>query len=296
MSALVLEKKEEKNWVTYIKKRIKQNKNFMAFIGGPTGSGKSFSCISLAEMLDTTFNIDRIVFTGKALMEQINSDLPKGSVIVFEEAGIQMNNRNWQSKINKVLNFLAQTFRHKCLIILFNSPYIDFVDSATRRLFHAEFQTVSIDFKTQTTRLKPRLLQYNGRIGKMYYKRLIVLKKGKGSVKIDSLRLPKPSKDLLTLYEAKKTAFTTELNKTITNAFNEEVVGGQSKKIKDLTSIQSEIVELLKGGKTIPEIATLKGRESSSVYRSIDLIKKKGIKITPIRSDDGVRVVAYEVT
>ena len=117
---LLPNKPKEALWVRYIHQRIKQNKNFLGFISGPTGSGKSWSSISIAEQLDPTFTDERIVFSGIELMKLINSDkLKKGSVIVFEEAGIGMSNKNWQSTINKMLNFLIQTFRHRNFVLIF---------------------------------------------------------------------------------------------------------------------------------------------------------------------------------
>ena len=82
----LLNKPKEKHWVTYIKQRITKNKNFLGFISGETGSGKSYSSLRIAEELDTDFNVDRCVFSGLELMDLINANgLKKGSVIVFEE-------------------------------------------------------------------------------------------------------------------------------------------------------------------------------------------------------------------
>jgi len=47
--------------------------------------------------LDPNFSADRIVFNGQELMNLINSDkLKKGSVVIFEEAGIGMSSKNWK--------------------------------------------------------------------------------------------------------------------------------------------------------------------------------------------------------
>jgi len=47
--------------IRYIRKRITQNKNFLALFTGPTGSGKSWTSLSIAEMLNEDFNISRLV-------------------------------------------------------------------------------------------------------------------------------------------------------------------------------------------------------------------------------------------
>ena len=173
MADIVLAKTQQKHWINYILQRIKKNKNFLAFVGGQTGSGKSWSCLRIAQELDAEFNIGRVVFTGLELMNLINSGkLKRGSVIVFEESGVEMNNRNWQSVVNKLLNYLLQTFRHLGFILIMNSPYMDFIDAGTRKLFHAEMQTVGINYDKGTVRLKPQLISYNSRMQKFYYKRL----------------------------------------------------------------------------------------------------------------------------
>ena len=158
----ILGKQPEKYWISYIKQRIKKNKNFLGFVSGPTGSSKSYSSIRIAEELDPDFNIDRIVFGGLELMNLINSGkLKSGSAIVMEEAGVEMSHKNWQSVTNKMLNYLMQTFRHRNFILILNSPYMDFVDASTRKLFHAEFSSMGIDYKKNEARLKPVFLQYN---------------------------------------------------------------------------------------------------------------------------------------
>ena len=209
MGHIVLQKGKEKNWILFIKGRIKKNKNFLACVTGSTGSGKSWSSLKIAEDLDPNFNIDRVVFDGISLMELINSGtLNKGSVIVFEEAGIEMSNKSWQSVINKMLNFLIQTFRHKQIILLLNSPFMDFIDASTRKLFHAEFKTVGIDYKQKQVISNPQHIQYNGRMQKFYYKHLRVITKEYGIIPVMSWRIDKPSKELLKQYEIKKTKFT----------------------------------------------------------------------------------------
>ena len=215
MQSLVLAKKQENCWISYIKQRIRKNKNFLGFISGETGSGKSWSSLSVAEQADGRFTIEQCVFGAEELMLLINSKkLRKGSVIVFEEVGVEMSNKNWQSITNKVVNYLLQTFRHRNFILIMNSPFMDFVDATTRKLFHAEMRTVGINRTDKTCMLKPLLLQYNSKKKKFYYKRLRVITQG-GTRPVDSWSVPKPSPHLIEMYELKKRNYTDELNKRI---------------------------------------------------------------------------------
>lgn len=286
--SIVKHKPAVASWVLYAQQRIRQNKNFLIFISGSTGSGKSYSSLKIAEDMDEEFNIERVVFSGLELMNLINSgSLKKGSCIVFEEAGIGMSSKSWQSVTNKMLNFLIQTFRHRNFILIFNSPYMDFVDASTRRLFHAELRTISINFKLKKCKLKPELLQYNSRLQKMYHKYLRVITP-EGTVPIQRWNVGKPSPELLKAYEKKKREFTDKLNREILTELTNQVNKG-----KELTDIQTETIDMLKEGYKPEDIAQKRGVAIKNVYDCMKLVKKKGYVINPIKI--GSAVVKYEV-
>ena len=208
---------EDYSLVRYIHKRIRNNKNFLATITGPTGSGKSWSGLSMAELIDPTFTVDRVIFKARELMKLIREgNLKPGSVILWDEAGIDLSNRNWQSVTNKMLNALLQTFRHRNFILLFTVPFHDFIDSASRKLFHADFETQKINKNQQVVIIKPKLLQYNSNLCKWYRKYLKITENGH-LVKIKRWAVPKPSDELIKAYEEKKTKFTSSLNDDIDN-------------------------------------------------------------------------------
>lgn len=212
--------------VRYARERIKKNKNFVMCFTGPTGSGKSWCALSYAELIDDDFDIDRVVFRAKDLMELINSGkLKSGSVILWDEAGIDLSNRNWQSTMNKVINYLLQTFRHRNFILIFTVPYTDFLDAASRKLFHANFETVGINRQKKTCTVKPKMLQYNANMNKFYAKYLKAIKNHR-KVKIRRWAVPAPSKELIKKYEEKKLEFTSNLNKDIMVSLNDSVGSG----------------------------------------------------------------------
>jgi ABC-type dipeptide/oligopeptide/nickel transport system ATPase component len=220
------------SWIKYIKGRIKRNKNFLCIISGPTGSGKSWSAMSIAEMLNDDFNTDRIIFRGKDLMREINTkkyDKRKGVVFIWDEAGVDLSSRNWQSVTNKMLNFLIQTFRHQNFILIFTAPYSDFLDVSTRKLFHAEFETVTINKNKQTVKIKAKQLQYNAGLKKWYKKYLKSIIKGKGVIKIKEWYVPKPSDELIDEYEERKKEFTAELNIDIESFLGNLNIDGKKK-------------------------------------------------------------------
>jgi len=250
----LMDNEEEENkpaWIRYIKQRIKNNKNFLGMVIGPTGSGKSLAAITILNLLNKNFNIDMVIFNGRDLMRLINYGDYKNNgneVIGFlwDEAGVDLSNRNWQSTTNKVINYLLQTFRHRNFVLLFTAPYMDFIDSATRKLFHATFETCGINKAKQTVTIKAKQLQYNGDKKKFYYHYLKNSIKGEGSVKIKRWKIHRPFKELEDRYEKKKTNFTSKLNKEIEGTL--EKVKGNGKSKRALTKKQELILECWKKG------------------------------------------------
>ncbi len=264
---------ESPSWIRYVHKRIKRNKNFLCMFSGPTGSGKSWGAMSFCEQLDPNFDTDRIVFSAKQLMELINSGtLKKGSCILFDEAGIDLGSRTWQSMTNRMLNYLIQTFRHKNFILIFTSPYSDFIDTQTKRLFHAEFKTVRINERRRTVAVKPLTLQYNSSMKKWYYHYLKVIKPGTGIIKIERWEIIAPTKELIEKYEKKKSNFTAELNKGI----QRKIEIAQDDR-RPLTKLQEGITECWKQGITNQtKIAEKLGKKQPQISLNRQFMHKKG--------------------
>lgn len=266
------------SWVEYIRQRVmEKNKNFLFIIVGPTGSGKSWASLSIGEMVDPEFGMDRVVFKSSDVLDLVNSGtLKRGSFIDWDEAGIDLSNRDWQKRSNKVLNFLLQTWRHKGYILCLTVPYADFIDLASRKLLHAEFSTVSINQQKQTCRVKPKFLQYNSDLKKWYRPYLKVIKKDIGIVKIKRWDIPKPSKELINKYEAKKDIFTSRLNKEIGDSLRRGIGGGNIF-LKPLTDYQNKILELWNEGVFVgKDICEKLGSMPSKVSENISWMRGKG--------------------
>lgn len=296
--------KKEPSWIRYIKLRIEHNKNFLAIISGPTGSGKSYSSLSIAQMLDSRFTIKNVVFSGSELIKLINEgNLRKGSVIIMDEAGVDLSNRTWQSLTNRVINLLLQTFRHKNFILLFTAPYSDFIDSSTRKLFHSEFRTIGINYQNETVRLKPLNIQYNARYGKFYYKRLVKLNHGK-KTRVDVWDVPKPSQEIITAYEERKNNFTTELNKSI----EMELERAEAKKKPKpeivpsnplgLSIKQQELLKHMENGHSKKQLIDIMGFSQPNLDYMIRQIRTKGVSVQPIleKKSQDQSIKGYVVT
>jgi len=272
-------KEGESSWISWIKKRINNNLNFLAIAEGPTGVGKSWAMLSIAHQIDPEFESRQVAFSFKQVMQIINSDWfkkKKWKIIIFDEAQTDMGNRQWQSLTNKLVNFLLSTFRHQNIILLFTSPYSDFIDSQAMKLIHCKLEIRSHDRKTNKTTIRPKLLQYNSNMKKFYYHSLHVIKDGFPE-KMMIWKVDKPPKHLIDPYEKDKTAFTSELNKSIMNELNgmDRAKQGIDSR-KPLTDKQRIIFDLwikLKQGQLVAKELGLSG---SSVSDQLILARKKG--------------------
>ena len=272
-------KEGESSWIRWIKKRINNNLNFLAIAEGPTGVGKSWAMLSIAHQIDPEFESRQVAFSFKQVMEIINSDWfkkKKWKIIIFDEAQTDMGNRQWQSLTNKLVNFLLSTFRHQNIILLFTSPYSDFIDSQAMKLIHCKLEVRSHDRKTSKTTIRPKLLQYNSNMKKFYYHSLHVIKDGFPE-KMMLWKVDKPPKHLIEPYEKDKIAFTAELNKSIMDELNgmDRAKQGIDSR-KPLTEKQRIIFDLwikLKQGQLVAKKLGLSG---SSVSDQLILARKKG--------------------
>ena len=126
--------------IPWLKRRIKENRNANLIFVGDTGSGKSYSAIYLGEQVDPNFSVDRIVFTTRDFIHLVNSDLPKGSFIIYDDAGLGIPAREWQNISAKVFGLLFQGFRYKNLISAITVPDMSFIERQSRVLMHLMFE------------------------------------------------------------------------------------------------------------------------------------------------------------
>lgn len=212
----------------YMHQRVtRKNQNLIVLTVGGTGSGKTYSQLSEAERYykkykNKEFPIDHVCFTAKQLMQLINSGtLERGDVIIYEEVGINQSSRNWYSIINKMINYLLQSFRNMNIILFMNTRDTSFLDAQTRKLLHFIFETMGIDINNKICRIKPLEVQVNSRTGKVYQKYLRVRINGK-TMPLKRILYPLPSKKLKDAYEERKSFYTIQLNKQILEDIEKE--------------------------------------------------------------------------
>lgn len=227
--------------IDLISRRInKLNKNWLGIVTGETGSGKSYSALRVAEVVDPEFNVDRVVFTSEEFMKLLNSGkLHKGNMIIWDEAGVGMAAREWYSISNKVISYTLQTFRRENLGVMFTTPSFDFVDSQARKLFHGYMETMGINRRKKHVVVKYLMIQNNPKEGKLYMKYPRMKYNGKRRT-IMRVEIGKPSVKLVHAYEKKKKLFSDKLKKTTEDTLTDVK---ERKKSKMKTNTLDDIVK-----------------------------------------------------
>jgi DNA-binding CsgD family transcriptional regulator len=275
-------KKEAEIILKYMHSRMRNNKNFLAVFTGSTGSGKSYSCLRLGELWydyyfkGKTFPLENICFSVEDLIKRLRGgNLKKGDLLIAEEIGIGANSKNFQSKTNKALQYILQSFRSLNIIVLFNVPHFSFFDKTARMLMHSHIQTLTIDNQRKICILKPYFLSISQSTGKIYTKWMRVKDmKTKQVVKITRLQLRIPSKELTIHYEEMKNRFVKTLIIDLDDA--NQTTQQQRGKLKILTERQQEVFEYLNLGKTTGEIAILMNIPAGTISQQKNYIRNKG--------------------
>ena len=189
--------KEPENWLRdFILERLEHEGSVVAIFVGRTGSSKSGSAISLAYAMDPTFNLDRIVFKIEDFFKiSTENNLPPGSFLVFDDAGVDAGSRRWQDEKNQAFGAILQTFRYKQLPTLITTPRLGFLDKQVRE--SVELQFVATDTKGM---FKPFVLYESPKMdGKIWHSYPSV-----GGVEIKLWPFPPPPQGLFEQYKKKK--------------------------------------------------------------------------------------------
>jgi hypothetical protein len=206
-------KKTNKTWPKRIWRRIyARNQNYIFFIYGPPGSGKSEAGLSCGEMLSPRFNINFIVFNVLDFFNLITSDkVRKGDFILFEEIGNAVGNRDYYMETNKWMSKVTQVIRTKNLIIGYTAPKLEMADKHILALCMGLVSTIGVDYQTQEGLIRiydP--VSYDMKTGKWNKRRLEVKRpslinpKRIWHLKIGTTRIRRASLKLRNEYEERR--------------------------------------------------------------------------------------------
>lgn len=190
-----------------------QNEHFMGVIVGREGSGKSHTGIKLAEVVDPTFNADRVMFDPvdflKRLKEWKANNNTQGKMVVIDEAGVGVGVRSWYDKDQIMLNQVLQIIRDENMGVIFTLPRLEELDSQTRGRLHTFMEMME---KKADEWANVKWLDWDPtRDGRNdIYREYPTLRINGNPRKIKRLKLSPPSEDVIEPYEERKDAFQDE--------------------------------------------------------------------------------------
>lgn len=254
--------------VKYIQKRLwKQNKNWLAIMTGATGSGKSWSAVSLAEKVDPNFSIDNIILDPLDFLQALYDEKwSQGACVVFDEAGVSLSSREYMSTINRAVENILETFRRNNIAVIFTVPAQSMLDKDARRLAHNYVETMYIDRNRERVALRWMILQYNRTYNKIYYHYPKIRKGNKMPKKIKKVFVGKPSDRIISQYENKRDKYQKSLNKELLNKVKNKL---QEDIDKSKPSKKDRIRELLRSTDLKPKEIADKLDTTSSYVRQI---------------------------
>lgn len=258
---------------------IRQNKNVLSVELGATGSGKSYRDLRKVELwyqyyFKEKFPVENICFgVGDVLKRLSSGKLRRGEVLIFEEAGANLGNLDFQNKVSKMFNYVLQSFRSMNVAIFFNLPYLSMLNKTARMLIHYSSESKTIDMKRSVNRCRPLFHQVNQSTGKIYKKYPRAKVEGRTRT-VKEFEWTLPSDYLIEAYEQKKKNYL----ETTTKKYVDKINGDEKKEMqipKDLTKQHIRYLKYLEEGLNQKEIAEKEGVTKPNVCKILKTIKKR---------------------
>jgi hypothetical protein len=213
--------------IRWLNNRInKKNKNNLIVVCGETGSGKSRRALRIAYKLTGSKKIlfyedDRIkhqkniwLFSkAREFRKLMKNKKPKrGDVIIWDEGGVEANNRNWMTESNKVITSSFQTMRENFnFTLIMTLPSLRFLDAGLRTLFHVYVECITVDEHNDTCLCKIMRIQHNPRLARTYYKYFRVRGEDGRNYIANRTWINNPPQELIEQYEPFKKKYQEEL-------------------------------------------------------------------------------------
>lgn len=248
---------------------------------GPTGAGKSYMNLSLAESISIElaairggkprdyFNIDHVaIMTSDELRRVMLNELKPHSCVMLDDIGTSLNARKYAAKQNIIFNDIFQTFRTENVFLSLSTPNSSLLDKVPRTLVGYLFEMQPPKFKQGYSVAKVFQMKPMSRFNKTYHLYL-----HDGSAKIFRVYFPKPSERLCKQYDRKRE----EQYKILAEralARWEEMEREESSQIPETKkSMAPEILDYVKSGKSVSSASKEFGISRAYVYT---LLKDEG--------------------
>lgn len=115
------------------------------------------------------FDLTRVCFLASEVSSLYRQDLPKGTCIVWDEAGVDNSSDNsYLSQKSKLLKILLETNRYKNYILLMTAPVVKSISITSRRLFNA-FVEMQGKENNEWAKGYFRIIKVSAKTGKEYH-------------------------------------------------------------------------------------------------------------------------------
>lgn len=253
--------------------RLKKGKNTLLifYADGERGVGKSYMALRYAEKLDPTFSIDRVVFTVEEFLEKViemGEEEPSPKIIVFDDAGVEVDSREYNSRSNLAVRHVAETFRQDLISVFFTVPSLSMIDSSTKEMADAVIKVIDHGLG-RAYRFIYDPFNKRWRTPFLFWV---------GDPDNPKLRVKPPSKELVEAYEKKKAKARREWYIRELQRVREEKRRGKPRtSVKEIADrIREEGVEKYRNAKgklDAYKISALHGISVQSAYRVIRLLE-----------------------
>ena len=122
---------------------LAQNRNWIAVVCGPTGTGKSYTALRICEMLNPKFKVDNVAFSIPDLIDLFEAS-KAGDFLIFDE-GNEWNAREAQKKENILFSKILAMLRFTQISVLFTLPHMGMIDINGRRVMHSYLYSIIIN-------------------------------------------------------------------------------------------------------------------------------------------------------
>lgn len=233
---------------------FKKNKDSIIQVIGQRGDCKSGYALRFGLDFDvekndsgdwvTRFNLDHVLFTARDVVSAYRADLPKGTVIVWDEAGVEMTSADsYLSVKNKLLKVLFETNRYKNYVLLLTAPNALSISKSSRRIVSSVVEMngrISEHFASG----KFKISQVNSMTGDIFPKIPRAYSLSKEKVASKTFFTQRPPFMLERAYERKKDYYVNRWYDEIENDINfmSDYLKDEKKADSSVSKIEQEII------------------------------------------------------
>jgi hypothetical protein len=189
--------------IKFIDERIRKRLNCNILVTGNLGSGKSYLGMRLlekwyAKQFNEKFPAKHICQTFEQAILLAKDFKRKGEGILVEELSVLGGSRESLTKMNRFWNKFMDTIRYKQVVIVFNAPFLHFIDKHMINLCQMWIECLGVNFRKKICVCKPLILQPSQY--KLYYHKFI----DEDGDEIGMSFFKKPSEELTKTYDELK--------------------------------------------------------------------------------------------